>query len=492
MVNVSDRFITLAKQNGRHVFCRIEAGDAVFTDDDKIEFDFDDVAHPDWFTVGTACANRFYFGARFGGEIAVRAEVRPYISFDGEEWCPLGVFYVSRRYVRGNYVSIVCYDRLYSLDTEYSSLLSLPSDTVKVLGEICSQNGIECADLGDEYEVAEIPEGCTARDMIGYIAALNRACAKMDRSGALVLKKYDSGDYVLSEDNCMSISRNMAHSVVTCLKASTGNGELVSGNGAEISTLELYNPLMTQERLDQMLSLFKTFAFYGADIEMQGMPFLEAGERLVLLEKGLLYPLQISGIEYHYDGTLTAVLYSRNKSYTDAASHCDDLEKALEELRTKLGAACITQTNEQLITLSETPVTVAEFTFDAAEKAFARTDVNFTLDCSGAELLTISVYINGIKAERSAVRSISGAGRELLHWYHIAQGLPEGSSRITVTMATGSGSAYILPSQLSASLTVHGTSGNIGSIRDRQTASDRFAAAAACSTALTQLTERTE
>lgn len=470
MVEVSDRFLTLAQDNGRHVYCRIEAGDEVFTDDDIVEFDFDDVAHPDWFTIGTACANRFYFCIRYGGEIPVGAEVKPYISFDGEEWCPLGVFYASRRYVRGKYVSISCYDRLYSLDKEYSSLLAFPSDTVKILGEICSRNGMECADMGEAFLVEKIPEYCTERDMIGYIAALNRACAKMDRYGDLVLRKYDSGGFVLNEKNCVSISRNMNHSVVTCIKAGTGSGELVSGSGAEISTMELYNPLMTQERLDQLYSLFKTFAFYGADIEMQGLPFLESGERITLLENGLLYPLQISGIEYHYDGGLTAVLCSRNKNSSDADS--DDLEKTLEELKNRLGAGCITQTNDVQIALSAEPATVAEFTFDAAENAFARVDVNCTLDNFTGDFLIISVYVNGVQAQRKAVQSLSGTGRDLLHWYHIAQKLPAGSSTITVTMQTKTGSAYILPSQLAASLVVQGSAGNIGSIRDRHTVAE--------------------
>ena len=490
MVEVSDKFRTLAQDNGRRVYCRIEAEGKTFTDGDIVEFDFDDVAHPDWFTIGTACANRFYFCMRYGGDIPVGAEVKPYISFDGEEWCPLGVFFASRRYVRGNYASIVCYDRLYSLDTEYSSLLAFPTDTASVLAEICGKNGIECTDTGAAYTVESIPQDCTERDMIGYIAALNRACAKMDRYGRLALRKYDSGGYVLNEKNCMSISRNMNHSVITCIKADAENGSLVSGSGAEISTMELYNPLMTQERLDQLLALFRTFAFYGADIEMQGLPFIEAGERLMLLEKGLLYPLQISGIEYHYDGGLTAVLYSRNKNSTDAAA--DDLEKTLEELKKRLGAGCITQSNEAQIALSEEPATVAEFTFDAAEGAFARADVNFTLDNLTADFVIISVYVNGAQAARSAVQSLSGTGRELLHWYHIAEKLPAGGSTITVTMRTKTGSAYILPSQLSASLVVQGAAGNIGSIRDRHAISERIASAALAGTSLHEKQEVTE
>lgn len=487
MVEVSDRFITLAQENGRHVYCRIEAGDEVFTDSGIVEFDFDDVAHPDWFTIGTACANRFYFCVRYGGEIPVGAEVKPYISFDGEEWCPLGVFYASRRYVRGKYASITCYDRLYGLDTEYSCALALPSDTVKLLDDICRKSGLECDDMGEAFAVENIPDGCTVRDMIGYIAAMNRACAKMDRYGRLALKKYDSGEYVLNEKNCVSISRNMNHSVVTCIKADTGSGEIVSGAGAEMSTMELYDPLMTQERADQLLSLFKTFAFYGADIEMQGLPFLESGERILLLENGLLYPLQISGIEYHYNGGLTAVLYSKNKNSTDGGA--DDLEKTLEELKNRLGAGCITLTNDAQISVSAEPKTVAEFTFDAAENAFARVDVNCTVDNFTADFLIISVYVNGVQAQRSAVHSLSGAGRELIHWYHIAQKLPAGSSTVTVTMRTKTGSAYILPSQLAASLTVQGAAGNIGSIRDRYSAADNIAPAALNSVRLSEKQE---
>ena len=101
MTAVSDNFKKLAQQNGRYVYCKINAGGTVFLDDRIIEFDFDDVIHPDRFTIGTTCANRFCFSVVYNDELEVHDEVKPYISFDGKEWCPLGVFYVARRYVRG-------------------------------------------------------------------------------------------------------------------------------------------------------------------------------------------------------------------------------------------------------------------------------------------------------------------------------------------------------------------------------------------------------
>lgn len=61
MVEVSEKFRQLAQDNGRRVWCRIVADGVEFQDDALIEMSFDDVVHPDWFTIGTTCANRLHF-----------------------------------------------------------------------------------------------------------------------------------------------------------------------------------------------------------------------------------------------------------------------------------------------------------------------------------------------------------------------------------------------------------------------------------------------
>lgn len=479
MVEVSENFRELAQKNGRHVYCRIEAGSVtsvpeVFLDDRIIEFDFDDVAHPDWFTLGTTCANRFYFVVKYNGELNVMDRVLPYISFDNKEWCPLGIFYVSRRYVRDGYASIVCYDRMYSLDTDYESSLPLPTDTVKIMEEICSQTGLVCEDKGITFAVENIPE-CSVRDMIGYIASVNRACAKLDKLGRLVFREYVDGEFVIDEKNCMSIRRNMGRSVVTCLKAETEDELLISGDGAEISTLELYNPIMTQERLDSLYALFKPYSFYGAEIEMQGMPFIESGEHVQLLENGLLYDLIVSEIEYHYDGGLTARLYSKNKSYTDAAPRTDDLEKLLTELRKSVGTMYSKHINDKMLAIKSDPVIAADFEFNTLAKTFVQVDVNFTVDTSTADFLIVSVYVNGVKAERDAVQYMPNTGRELVHYYYLAENIPAGKNRIYVTLSTKTGDCYILEGQLIATVLGYGIAGGgSGDVRDRLSFIDKM------------------
>lgn len=474
MVEVSEKFKRLAQQNGRHVYCKILAGNETFFDDRIVEFDFDDVAHPDWFTVGTACSNRFTFSVRYAGELNVRDEVKPYISFDNAEWCPLGVFYVARRYVRGKYASITCYDKMYGLNMEYVPSVEAPTTVDAVLRDACAAAGIECGDFGYPYAAKKIPEGCTVRDIIAFAAAMNQACAKFDRAGKLVFKRYHGVlDFFLSEGNCTDCVRNMSHSVITCVKADTGEEILRGGDGAEISTLELYDPFMTQKRVDDLVKQLAPLSFYGAEIKMQGMPFLESGECIFFEENsGMAYAIFLSEIEYHYDGALTAALYSKNKCDTDAAVHRNDLEAALEEIRNSLGNVCLKQVNENAVTISRKPEIVADFEFETKKRgAFAQIDINCTADMESGAALYVALYVNGAKISREAVHAAAGKERGLVHYYHLAADLPKGKNNIRAEFYTVGGTAAIEPYQLIATLVAKGLAGGGGeSVRDRYTA----------------------
>ena len=83
MITVSEKFRKLAQDNGREVWCRITVGSEEFLDDRITDMTFDDVIHPDWFTVGTTCSNRLHFTARYSGELSSGAEVRAQLRRQG-------------------------------------------------------------------------------------------------------------------------------------------------------------------------------------------------------------------------------------------------------------------------------------------------------------------------------------------------------------------------------------------------------------------------
>ncbi len=471
MITVSDGFMKLAQDNGRRVWCRITVGAQEFLDDVLTDMSFDDVIHPDWFTVGTACANRLHFTARYSEELSTGAEVRAYISFDGKEWCPLGVFFVSRRYVRGEYVSVTAYDRMYSLDVSYRWKGTLPTTADALLRDICKEVGLECADAGQPIAVEKVPESCTAQDLIGYIAGINRACAKIDRYGKLTLKYHSRSGFELLDKNCWEVQRNMGSSVVTCIKAHTGEEDFTAGGGADISTIEMYNPLMTQKLTEDMYVMYKPFSFYGAELHMQGMPFLESGDVISFLDGKLLYQMVISEIEYTYDGGLSAVLYSKNKSYEEESS---DLEELLEQLLHKKNAVYYRRGNKEQIAVKQQEQIIADFEFESEENMFAQLDVNFTIKNSTADQLLIGVNINGADISRNIVQTLTGTDYELVHVYHLAENLLAGKNRIYVTAKVKSGDAYIPAGNMLATLVGHGIYGNMGSSRDKVTLYDRL------------------
>lgn len=471
MVNISENYLKLAQKAGRRVYCKILIGEMTIGDDKLLEFDFDDIAHPDWVTIGTTCANRFAFSIRYESEIEVNAEVKPFISFDGEEWCPLGVFFVERRYIRGNYASITCYDKMYSLDEEYASSLSAPTTAAELLRELCSNYGIACSNYGGKFIIETIPTDCTVRDAIGYIAGMNGSCAKFDRIGELSFKEIDnSSDFILDNTNCIKYNRNITHSAMKHITADTGEEILESGEGGILSSIETYNPLITQHHLDVLLKQIQNIYFYGAEIEMPGLPFLESGESVMVMENNAgLYTIALSEIDYHYDGALTAKIYSRNRTDSDPTVHKNDLEAALEDIRATLGNVYKKQINEAAITLSTAETNAAEFSFEMKKAgAFAQVDMNFTVDGGGSNTLLATVYVNGEKA-RESVHTVNGSSRELIHFYYLAENLHRGKNTITVTLKTASGQMTIQSGQLIATLVGKGMAGGAKSVRDRLT-----------------------
>ncbi|MBQ4165303.1 MAG: hypothetical protein IJD85_03175, partial [Oscillospiraceae bacterium] len=367
--------------------------------------------------------------------------------------------------------SITAYDKMYSLDIEYRYDGILPVTSDVLLADVCAKHGIEPLELGYGYKVEKLPSLCTARDMIGYIAGINRCCAKIDRYGRLVFKECgtvdsDEMDYI-SLNNCIDVQRNMTKSVVTALTAETDDGILYAGSGAEISTIQIYNPLMTQEILDGIRALMKNFSFYGADIVMQGQPHLESGESIRIYGGGGYFQVMISEIEYHYNGALTATLYSRNKTYVDAVAHMDDLEEMLKSLKLSNSVFTMKSENEELITLDTNPKIIADFTFETGDDGFAELHINTSVTLSDANRIIFEIYVNGTDSGRNLIHCPDTHECPLTELYHLAQKLKKGENRLYVTARTNINGAYILPKAMSANLVVHGCSSGTGDMRDK-------------------------
>lgn len=478
MYDASIKYQVLAESPGRHVYCKIIAGGKTYLDDRIVKFEFDDLAYPEYYTIGTACPSRFSFTVRYTDALEVHDEVRPYISFDNEEWCPLGTFFVSRRYVRGKYASITCYDMMYSLNVEYVPSIEAPTTAAELFRDICSQHNIPCeSEDRMSYHVNKLPKGFTVREVLGFIAAMAHATAKFNHSGKLCIRSANDpmNQSYLDEANCMDINRNLNESKLRGIRFDTGEDVTVYGEDTELSCVDVYDPIIEPDVAAAAFAMVKNFPFYGAEIKMQGLPYIEAGDRVTFTHSvpgqtiREIVTLVACEVVYTYDGSLTATLYSRCKSYSDSTVHKEDLKSAVENLRSTLGNICMKNINKEEIVLDSAYKTVANFEFETtARNTFAQVDLNFTVYSAADSTLSVRVTINGNEAAHEAVHKTVGGKRELVHYYHLAEKLPKGKNVITLTLSSLGGEAKIAANQLIATMIGRGTGGgDSGNYRDR-------------------------
>lgn len=332
------KFKELALANGRNVSCRIDVGSKSYYDDRILRFDLDDITHPDWFTIGTACSNEFSFTVQHYEKPAVHEKVRAFIRFDKSEWYPLGVFYIARRYFRGKYATFICYDKMYDLNVEFTHeypplTYTSAAETLKF---VCEEAGLNFYGSCVDHNMFVPEKPVTLRQLIGYIAALNCACAKIDRSGNLKFITYSQiPTERISAKNCFNITKNITRAGIGGLRVNTGKETLRYGEYMGLSLIDLYNPFMRQDTVNRIGKQLDPLYFYGAEIEMQGLPYLDSGEFIQFeAADGSLTPIVMSEIKYHYDGALTAKILSKNKDNSDPVIHRQEFEDALASLWT--------------------------------------------------------------------------------------------------------------------------------------------------------------
>lgn len=336
-----ETFKQLASENGRRINARIDVGNETYFDSRIIKFDFTDVTHGDYFTIGTTCSNEFSFTVVDYVEPPLHTKVRACVSFDGGfQWFQLGIFYVARRMFRGRYATLVCYDKMNDLNEPLSedvqSSASSRADTL--LAEVCSQANITFNGTCESFPTYLPPKDTTLREIIGYIAALHCACAKFDRNGELMFIKYsEMPTEILHAKNCMNIRRYITRAEITGLRCLNDLDSIVYGGKDRFKTLEIYNPFMTQTLLDSIGEKLGELYFYGAEVDMQGLPYLDTGHFILLEDTdGSLTPIVISEIKYHYDGGLTAKLQSKNKEDSDPEVRRSEFEKVIGDIWQKI------------------------------------------------------------------------------------------------------------------------------------------------------------
>lgn len=203
-------------------------------------------------------------------------------------YCPLGKFYITDATSKNDFKTtfdIVAYDGFCKTESAYTPTISMPNTAQAILWDIAAQCNFDlAADIvypQGEFELYD----WTMREYIGYLAGLAGKNARFDRSGNLTFVWYTDTDYAVDRDlQFMGGFKRLTSSDFSVNSITSGSSEnmFTSGSGIGIS---FENPLMTQERLDEIFSSIGHASYTPANLKWRGNPAIEAGDIIAAIDK---------------------------------------------------------------------------------------------------------------------------------------------------------------------------------------------------------------
>ena len=183
------------------------------------------------------------------------------------EYAPMGYFTVSKITGTENGVTFTAVDRMAKLEKPYISALTYPSDSAKVLDEICSMCGVTLnKGITTPITISEALTGCTCREALGYIAGIHGKLAYFDRNGLLNLGWYEN-TCEIKTGLIWNISK--AQDDVTVGKVTLAkDAKTTYTSGTGVFGIENSNPYATQAITDSLYNSLKAFKYRPCEISM--------------------------------------------------------------------------------------------------------------------------------------------------------------------------------------------------------------------------------
>lgn len=250
----------------------------------------------------SAFTNKMLTGREFLLESGVKLSDGTY------EYAPIGYFTVQTPSGDYDEVSFTAYDRMIKFEKVYSSSLTYPTDSAKVLNEICTICGVELATpIKDPITITENLKGYTCREVLSYIAGIHGFFACIDRFGKLNLRWYSDTPITKSLKTVWAFEKSQEQYEVEKVEvAKDSETSFTSGNG--IITLHHSNPYATQEITDNLFIKLDGYAYMPAEIEMLDDIRLDPWDVIsVTYYDGIAYLIPCMSIIHDFGATSTTI-----------------------------------------------------------------------------------------------------------------------------------------------------------------------------------------
>lgn len=348
MINMSDTFKSKIYSSERYLEANVLINNVDYRTDIIKDFNYTSSIANNSFTIGSTNASTFEITLnKLVETIEENQEVKPYIGIIGAESIPLGVFYIKeiKRDRNAKTTKIKCQDKMMYLNELYKTNLAFPAKIRDVIQDISEKVKMEFVPTHISYnkEVQKL-EKVSYREMLSYLAQIEGCFVVFDRYGKLEFRKFNRTQEKITKNNYFlsGLVVNDVEYKLNGITADLKNKEktILASGSAVGNQINLTNPLMKQDYLDEVYTYLKQFIFKPYTVNWQGNPALEVGDFVqVEVANGQYVGVPILNLQLNFSGGLNCKMSADVKTSTSTSyEYKGTIQKQIEFLNARIGA----------------------------------------------------------------------------------------------------------------------------------------------------------
>ena len=348
MINMSDTFKSKIYSSERYLKANVLINDVDYETDIIKDFKYHSSIASNSFAIGSTNASTFEITLnKLVETIEENREVKPYIGIIGTESIPLGVFYIKeiKRDRNAKTTKIKCQDKMMYLNELYTTDLAFPAKIRDVIQDISEKVKMEFVPANISYnkEVTK-PEKVSYREMLSYLAQIEGCFVIFNRYGKLEFRKFNRTQEKITKNNYFlsGLVVNDVEYKLNGITADLKNKEktILASGSAVGNQINLTNPLMKQDYLDEVYTYLKQFIFKPYTVNWQGNPALEVGDFVqVEVANGQYIGVPVLDLQLNFSGGLNCKMSADVKTSTSTSyEYKGTLQKQIEFLNARVGA----------------------------------------------------------------------------------------------------------------------------------------------------------
>lgn len=245
------------------------------------------------------------------------------------EWVKMGKYYIDNIKIdrNANTTEIELMDEMFKLNESFKTDLKYPAQIRDVILEIATKTGVTLA--SDDFGTTAIqqhidePTGdkLTYRDVLSQASQLLSFSCFFNRNGELEVRGLTESDITITADNYFlhGLEKSEVEYQIAGITCEVANDEKLTVGLQTGRSLEIENPLATQDTLNLLYYALKDIVYYPYDLSYQGHLKLDVGQWVTIkTNKDEVFKVPVLYQSFSFSGGLTSTISADSVAGSDA------------------------------------------------------------------------------------------------------------------------------------------------------------------------------